>query len=230
MLRVEHIEIELMMTPIIKRVSFSLAAGECLCIVGPSGGGKTTVLRAISQLIEVAEGEIINTFQRIAYLFQEPRLLPWRSAADNVRLVAPNAAPQAVDQWFSTLGLAAEDRDKFPHELSGGMQQRVALARALIIEPDLLIMDEPFSALDHQLRQRLQQLIAARIASGNMAVCMVTHDREEALLLGQRIIRISGKPATIEHTLTLDTPYPQRDDAFVRAHLEHHVFAHIELV
>lgn len=223
MLRVENIHIELMTAPIIDNLSFQIASGECLCLVGPSGCGKTTVLRAIAALQEITSGSIQHSFQRLAFLFQEPRLLPWRSALENVALVAPHKQA-AIPALLQRLGFASGDFDKYPHELSGGMRQRIALARALIIEPDLLLMDEPFSALDHQLRRALQHLIAEKIQAG-MAVCLVTHDRDEAVLLASQIIRLDGKPASVQQSLSLHTPYHARDENWIRQQVQSPFFS-----
>ena len=228
MLTVEHINIYIMMTTIIRDVSFTLDAGGCLCLIGPSGCGKTTILRAIAGLLDIDSGNIDNRFTRTAYLFQEPRLLPWRTALENVLLVNPHADKTAAHELFTILGLDEEDRDKYPHELSGGMRQRVALARALITEPDLLLMDEPFSALDHQLRQQLQQLICTRIEQQGMAVCMVTHDRDEAVIMAKEILRLDGKPATTAHHIQLDRPYSERDNDWIREQTQSPLFTHIE--
>ena len=228
MLKVEHINIDIMMTTIIRDVTFTLDAGGCLCLIGPSGCGKTTILRAIAGLLDIDSGNIDNRFTRTAYLFQEPRLLPWRTALENVLLVNPHADTAAAHNLFTLLGLDEEDHDKYPHELSGGMRQRVALARALITEPDLLLMDEPFSALDHQLRQQLQQLICARIEQQDMAVCMVTHDRDEAVIMAKEILRLDGKPATTAHHIELDRPYNERDNDWIREQTQSPLFTHIE--
>lgn len=225
MLIANAISIELMTAPIIDNLSFQIARGECLCFVGPSGCGKTTVLRAIADLQTLKNGSISHDFQRLAFLFQEPRLLPWRNALENVAIVAPERQAE-IAPLLQRLGFSASDFAKYPHELSGGMRQRIALARALIIEPDLLLMDEPFSALDHQLRRQLQQLIAEKISAG-MAVCLVTHDRDEAVLLGGCILRLDGKPATAVQSLHLDTPYAARDEAWIRLQVQSPFFAHI---
>lgn len=225
MLIANAISIELMTAPIIDNLSFQIARGECLCFVGPSGCGKTTVLRAIADLQTLKNGSISHDFQRLAFLFQEPRLLPWRNALENVAIVAPERQAE-IAPLLQRLGFSASDFAKYPHELSGGMRQRIALARALIIEPDLLLMDEPFSALDHQLRRQLQQLIAEKIGAG-MAVCLVTHDRDEAVLLGSCILRLDGKPATALQSLHLDMPYAARDEAWIRRQVQSPFFAHI---
>ena len=218
MLTASAISIELMTAPIIDNLSFQIARGECLCFVGPSGCGKTTVLRAIADLQTLKNGSISHDFQRLAFLFQEPRLLPWRNALENVAIVAPERQAE-IAPLLQRLGFSASDFAKYPHELSGGMRQRIALARALIIEPDLLLMDEPFSALDHQLRRQLQQLIAEKISAG-MAVCLVTHDHDEAVLLGSCILRLDGKPATALQSLHLDMPYAARDEAWIRRQVQ----------
>lgn len=228
MLSVNAIEIELMGSTIIDKVSFQLQRGECVCLVGPSGCGKTTILRAIAALQALKHGKIEHDFQTLAFLFQEPRLLAWRSALENVALVAPQAK-EKIPKLLQQLGFIKTDFNKYPHELSGGMRQRIALARALIIEPDLLLMDEPFSALDHQLRRQLQQLLIEKISAG-MAVCLVTHDRDEAVLLGQRILRLEGKPAHLAQVLTLDTPYCQRDEAWIRQQVQSPFFMQIQQV
>ena len=142
MLTLDNIQIDLGGQTIVENFSLHLAAGECLALSGASGCGKTTILRAIAGLVELEDGTITCHARRLAYLFQEPRLLPWLRADENVRLVAPEADTARIKTLFRELWLDDKDLRKYPHELSGGMQQRVALARALITEPDLLLMDE----------------------------------------------------------------------------------------
>lgn len=187
--------------------------GQCLCFTGASGCGKTTLLQAIAQLIELERGEIQHNYRRLAYLFQQPTLLPWRTARENVALV-PHSDMRLASALFEAFDMTPADQHKYPAELSGGMQQRVALVRALAISPDLLLMDEPFSALDHRLRTRLQNHIIAQMTQG-LSVILVSHDREEVLRLAHQIVHLS-KPtpydaAHMRHTLQLDLPPSQRN-------------------
>ncbi len=167
--------------------SLTLAPGERLALMGPSGVGKTTALRIALGLLKPDSGTAENRFRKTAAVFQEPRLLPWRTAAENVNLVLSDdpATMALARDWLTGLGLG-EAGDKYPRELSGGMQQRVSLARALAAEGDLLVLDEPFKALDRQLRQQ----VMARVGETGGAILLVTHDEEEAQALGCQIVRI----------------------------------------
>ncbi len=211
---------------IIEGVSLKLAPGQCLALSGASGCGKTTLLRAIAGLVE-ADGHIVQRARRFAYLFQEPRLLPWLTARENVRLVRPEASAGAIDELLAALALRPGDGDKYPVELSGGMRQRVALARALIGQPDLLLMDEPFSALDTRLRRELQGRIAGLVDSG-LAVVLVSHDAEEVVRLAQRVYCLGGSPATVQQVIDLPSPYADRDLLWLQRHSAHPVLQGIE--
>ncbi len=167
MLTLHKLTADLMGETIIENFDFSLHSGEVACLYGPSGCGKTTILRLIAGIIDKESGTIDNQFARTTYLFQEHRLLPWRTAWENIALVCKEAGNTDIQQKISTLlwqlELDKDDWHKYPHELSGGMRQRVALGRALITEPQLLLMDEPFSALDFELKHNLQDLILKRV-------------------------------------------------------------------
>ena len=174
--------------PVLKNVSLTLGPGQRIALMGPSGAGKTTLLRIAMGLLTPAQGRVVNTFQRPAAVFQEPRLLPWRTALENVNLVlgdGPGTLEQARHQLVR-LGLG-DAADKRPGELSGGMQQRVALARALAFEGDLLILDEPFKAMDETLRFQ----VAAWTGETRAAILLVTHDEQEAAALGCEVLRIT---------------------------------------
>ena len=171
---------------VLRGVSFTLPAGGRLALMGPSGCGKTTLLRLAAGLLEPDSGEVLRPDGGAAVVFQEPRLLPWLTAEENVNLVLSDRSatlPQAR-AWLGKLGLA-DAAGKYPAELSGGMQRRVALARALALGRELLLLDEPFSALDEEQRAGAQRLVAEQ----GCAILLATHDEREAAALGCRILR-----------------------------------------
>lgn len=221
-LHLHKIEKKLMGESVVEDFNLDLSTGEVICLYGPSGCGKTTILRLIAGLINPDRGRIENSFQRLRYLFQEHRLLPWRSLWDNILLTHPQAASEHTQEQarklLSKLHLHPDDYDKYPDELSGGMRQRAALIRALLCEPDLLLLDEPFSALDYELKLQLYNWLQEYIAAG-MSVLMVTHDRFEALQLADKIYILSQKPARNHALIELDRPRAQRDQAFIQDYL-----------
>ena len=171
---------------VLKNISLRLAHGERVALMGPSGCGKTSLLRVSAGLQKPYSGSVINSAERTAMVFQEPRLLPWLSAEDNVKLTLPTGAKTSSHpvNWLEKLGIA-EAAKKRPDELSGGMQQRVALARALAYEADLLLLDEPFKALDAGTKENVIKTISG---STDAAIILVTHDAGEAAALGCRVI------------------------------------------
>ena len=173
--------------PVLKDVSLTLNPGQRLALMGPSGVGKTTILRVALGLLTPDEGNVENRFRKTAAVFQEPRLLPWRTAAENVNLVLGDTAAtmEKALSCLKELGLE-EAGDKYPRELSGGMQQRVAIARAMAVEADLLVLDEPFKAMDEDLRRRVME----QVAQTDAAILLVTHAEEEAAALGCTIVRL----------------------------------------
>ncbi|MBS9781491.1 MAG: ABC transporter ATP-binding protein [Gammaproteobacteria bacterium] len=225
MLTLKNLTADLMGETIIEDFNFTISRGEVACLYGSSGCGKTTILRLVAGIIDEESGTIDNQFSRTTYLFQEHRLLPWRTAWENIALVCKDG--QNTDRQtqladlLTQLALDKDDWHKYPHELSGGMRQRVALGRALITEPDLLLMDEPFSALDFELKQNLQNLILDRVHQHKMSIILVTHDRYEALRLADKIyILADKKPTQCQRVIDLDTPHQQRNALFIETHLQ----------
>ncbi len=198
------------------KLAFSLTARSFTCIVGPSGCGKTTTLRMILGLDTGFEGTIRQPdSSSVAAVFQEPRLLPWRTVEQNVRLVLPkNQRDQSLDALFDVLELD-EVRHFYPSQLSLGLARRAALARAFVLEPQLLILDEPFVSLDDVTAHRLRQLLLSLWHRQPTTALMVTHNIREATLLADRILVFGKRPTCVLGELVIDTSREQRDDAFV---------------
>jgi NitT/TauT family transport system ATP-binding protein len=208
-LRFDGVAIRLGGREILSPTSFQVARGEFVCIVGPSGCGKTTLLRAASGLVAASAGAVWrNGFpvtepsREVAFVFQDygRALLPWRSVAGNVSLALEAAGiavadrPPLIDEVLAKVGLARHAH-RFPAQLSGGMQQRTQIARCLAQRPELMMMDEPFGALDALTRQSLQDELARLVRQDGLTVLFVTHDLEEAIYLGDRVIALQADPA-----------------------------------
>ncbi len=209
-------------------VDLEVDEGEFLAVVGPTGCGKSTLLNVAAGLMAPTRGQVrvfgevlqgINA--RAGYLFQNEALMPWRTALQNVtaglefRGVAAREATQRANDWLKRVGLAAHGH-KYPHELSGGMRKRVALAQTLILDPKILLMDEPFSALDVQTRALMENELLGLWAQDRKSVVFVTHDLEEAIALSDRVVLMSAGPASrLIGEFAIDLPRP-RDVAEIR--------------
>jgi len=182
---------------VLRDLAFTLDPGELGAFVGPSGCGKTTMLKIVAGLDADYRGRVVlPAAAKLGMVFQEPRLLHWRTVEQNVRLVAAAATADRLAELFHMLGLW-EHRTHYPGELSVGLARRVALARALAIEPDLLILDEPFASLDAPLAKRLRDELAALVDRLKITTMLVTHDVEEAIGLADRLFLLSARPAHI---------------------------------
>lgn len=216
-------------------VSVTLEASSFTAFVGPSGCGKSTLLHIAAGLDTQFQGNFQQDpiDARLACLFQQPRLLPWRNARDNVAFVlSPSGAELAkarrrADELLRLVGLAGAET-KFPGQLSGGMQQRVALARALAVDPDLLLMDEPFSALDELTAARLRDELIMLCAQRKRTIMFVTHNIFEACYLADRVIVMSAHPGRIVAEISVDLPRPRRVDNPLLVELSNHVRSFIE--
>ncbi len=208
---------------ILDAINLEIREGEFLCIVGPSGSGKTTLLRVLAGLASTAEGAILFEGAEIsgpsrdrAIIFQDysKALLPWRTVHGNVALslearnVPAGERNAVVDKLLAKMGLR-QAQEQFPGQLSGGMQQRVQIARCLAQEPKLLLMDEPFGALDAMTRQTLQDEILQLAAERRVTTVFITHDLEEAIYLGDRVVVLSQSPATIITSIEIELPRPR---------------------
>lgn len=220
-LKIRHLYHRYGLTDVLEDVSLDLSAGETLALVGPSGCGKSTLLHIVAGLLKPSEIQMHSTFRTVSCVFQEPRLMPWKTALDNIglglkamRVPRPARRRQAAELG-GRMGLSMEDLQKYPHELSGGMQSRVSLARALATRPDLLLLDEPFSALDIGLKAELYGLLAEQVNRHDTAVLMITHDLMEAVRLADRILMMVPRPGRLVREFALDVPQAQRGNAWV---------------
>jgi NitT/TauT family transport system ATP-binding protein len=185
--------------PVLGRIDLTLGRREIVALVGPSGCGKTTLLRISGGLDRAFEGSVVwadGAMPRIGTVFQEPRLLPWRTVWQNLLLAQSEANPALASDLLRTLDLSAF-RDTFPPTLSLGMARRVAIARALAIEPDLMLLDEPFVSLDPEAAARGQRLLLEAWRARPTAALLVTHDRAEATALADRILVLGGTPTRV---------------------------------
>jgi NitT/TauT family transport system ATP-binding protein len=217
----------------------TLAIGECefVCLLGPSGCGKSTMIRIIGGLIAPSQGSVCVAGRppqaarsTLAYVFQSPRLVPWRNARDNVALAIELRTPyvgkterrERATRLLRMVGLE-RDVEKFPAMLSGGERQRVSIARALAVEPSIILMDEPFSALDPDTRRRMRSDLIALWQTTRKTVVFVTHDLDEAIELADRIIVFSGKPTRILDVMGIEECRPRTvsNSASLRAAREH---------
>jgi NitT/TauT family transport system ATP-binding protein len=198
---------------VLRDIAFGIGSREVVALVGPSGCGKTTLLRIVAGLDDDFDGEVIRPAGgRLGMVFQEPRLLAWRTVEDNVRLVAPDAKAEALTALFAALELS-EHRGHYPGALSLGLARRVALARAFAVDPALLLLDEPFVSLDQPLARRLRQQLIALIATHGTATLLVTHDAEEAVSLADRVLLLSPRPAHVLTEVAIAAPRNSRSEA-----------------
>ena len=205
--------------PILEDFSLDLHDGEFICILGKSGCGKSTLLQCIAGLEEYQAGSISGEYDSVGYVFQEDRLLNWRTVRDNLKIVLEsNEVPEEeheerIEYYLSLVDLAGV-ADKYPLMLSGGMKQRVSIARALVIEPQILLMDEPFSSLDEITARELRQSFLDMIHELDQSVLFVTHNVSEAVFLSDRIVTLASEaPSYIAKNIENPLEYPRDIDS-----------------
>jgi NitT/TauT family transport system ATP-binding protein len=230
----------------LRDLTFSVEASELVCVVGPSGCGKTTLLRCVAGLLEPTGGEVLLEGARVAgpppgmaVVFQEygRSLFPWMTVRANVELpLRAKRLPGGRRDELATEALGAVGLDDvhgaYPWQLSGGMQQRVAIARAVAYQPHVLLMDEPFAAVDAQTRAELEDLVRSVWHRTGVTIVFVTHDIDEAVYLGQRVLVLSSSPTVVQEDLAVDLP-GERDQLSTRSdprftQLRTHVYAQIQ--
>jgi len=208
---------------ILKDISFSIKKGQIVSLVGKSGSGKTTLLDITSKQKELDSGKVINSFKTLSFVFQEPRLLPWKNMIGNISFSLidsdedKNEIVKKAKEIALTLGLEEKDFKKYPKHLSGGMARRVSIARALIKKPDILFLDEPFNGLDIGIKKELFSSLIKLCKKENIAIFFITHDFSEAVSLSNKIMFLDKKTngSVIEEIVDITTPQEKRDSKYV---------------
>ena len=190
---------------VLEDFNLNIPDNKIICILGPSGCGKSTMLNIIANVLTPDSGEVIDPKSKIGYVFQEDRFLPWKSVFENIKLVNKSASNQAIDDLIETVGLKGFE-SKNPHQLSGGMRQRCSIARAFNYEGDLLLMDEPFKSLDYDLRLSMVMALVDIWNKWKNTVVFVTHELDEALLLGDEIVVLDKNPCRVKQVFQLEIP------------------------
>lgn len=188
---------------VLEDFNLNIPDNKIICILGPSGCGKSTMLNIIANVLTPDSGEVIDPKSKIGYVFQEDRLLPWKSVYENIKLVNKSASNKALDDLIETVGLKGFE-SKNPHQLSGGMRQRCSIARAFNYEGDLLLMDEPFKSLDYDLRLSMVMALVDIWNKWKNTVVFVTHELDEALLLGDEIVVLDKNPCRVKQVFQVE--------------------------
>ena len=205
-------------------ISFDIYPQEFVCVLGPSGGGKSTLLRILAGLLPASEGyevyhgeKLLGPQRDVGFIFQKANLMPWRTVLENIILpleiagIAKKKALSSAQEMVELVGLCGFE-NSLPRELSGGMAQRVAIARALVHDPDLLLLDEPFGALDALTRERMGDELLRIWQAKQKTVVMVTHSISEALFLADRVLVLSDRPGKLRLELKVDLPRPRKEN------------------
>lgn len=195
---------------VLHHINLAVEQRKIICVLGPSGAGKSTLLHILAQTLSADEGDVtVASGLKVSYVFQEDCLLPWCTVRENIAFVQKETEPDGISTLLHDVGLGAYG-DHYPDQLSGGMRQRCSIARAFHYGGNLLLMDEPFHSLDYHLRFELVQKLIDLWERSGCAIVMVTHDIDEALLLGNEIVILSAKSHTIARRIILDSPQRER--------------------
>ncbi|ENX58475.1 MULTISPECIES: ABC transporter ATP-binding protein [Acinetobacter] len=206
---------------VLNQIDLRIHKREFVCVIGPSGCGKSTLSRVVAGLDDYHSGEVLVEGQKIkgpsserGMVFQGYTLFPWKTVKENVMFgplmkgISQTRAEEMAREWINIIGLEKYE-NQFPHELSGGMKQRVAIARALVNEPKILLMDEPFGALDPYTRQKMQKHLMDLWQNIDITILFVTHDMDEAILLADRIVALKANPGEVKEIIEVDLPRPR---------------------
>lgn len=218
---------------VLNQINLKIHKREFICVIGPSGCGKSTFSRVVAGLDPYTSGQIIVDGQPIegpsperGMVFQGYTLFPWKTVKENVMFgplmkgASHASAEGSAREWINIIGLEKYE-NQYPHELSGGMKQRVAIARALVNEPKILLMDEPFGALDPHTRQKMQRHLMDLWQNIDITIIFVTHDMDEAILLADRIVALKANPGEIKEILEVDLPRPRHPDLMLTDEFKH---------
>ncbi len=234
MISVENLHKSFQTETVLAGLSLNVLQGSIVAVLGPSGAGKTTLLNIIAGIVATDDGKVLlDPDAKLGYMLQEPALLPWRTIEENARLGAEvvnkssSASNRVVDELFLEFGLDSA-RKKYPAQCSVGMQQRAALIRTLAVEPNVLLLDEPFSSLDYDIKLRVETTLVRHVVKGKTAVLLVTHDIEDAIALADTVIIMSTKPGTNKAELQIDLGLSNRDP--VRARTSEKFRGYFELI